>query len=223
MKLKDIPFYTFLFLPVLLTGQFEAPYTFFKKSGDTLHSEQLSVTLTPQKKVSGFKVGDTIIGIQDLAAFSFKEDYYGVEKDKKGNLNLLKRYWEGKEIQLFYKNTIEAVSLNSVETTSKKRLYYRKGTTGSIRPLKYENVKIDFGIWVNKKNTTPFDKIERIRKLRKLNNWLIIGSTAYNIFQLSRNITLTPWMAVPPVLLSFTLIANNKEKELLERTIKEMY
>lgn len=223
MKLKNTLYYILFFLPSLLAGQLEIPYTFYKKNGDTLQSKQLSVTLTLDKKVDGFKVKDTRVKIENLIAFSIQDDYYGLNgRDNKGNLNLFKRYWKGKEIQLFYKNKIENISPTSTEIVSKKSSYYRKGT-GSIRPLRYENVKIDLGVWTDKKNSTPFDSIERIRKLRKLNTWLIIGAMTYSIIQLDRKRKLTPWMALPPVLLSFTLLSNNREQELLERIIKESY
>jgi len=223
MKPNNTLFYILLFLPSILLGQLEDAYIFYKKDGDTLQSKQLSITLTPDKKVDGFKIGDTIVRIDNLTAFSIKEDYYGLNgRNKNGDLNLFKRYWKGKEIQLFYKNTIETIAANKAETVSKKRLYYRKGT-GNIRPLKYDNIKIDMGIWTDKKNSTPFDKIERIRKLKKVNTWLIVGTTAYSIFQLIRRKEITPSIALTPVLLSFTLYANNREQELLEQTIKKVY
>lgn len=212
--------YLFLFLPFLLLSQLQTPYVFYKKNGDTLNVRQLRVVVSPKQQVTAFNLEGKFLDIEKISAFSEGDNYYHLDGyDKKGGLNLFKRYWSGDKVELFYKNHLKVVSFPRIEMESTKYLYYRQ-KQGKLTPLKYENVIKDFASTTDKGVEKLLSKVKGIKRLRKLSIWLGVGSTIYAVYRLdkTREVNLTSFL--PIVIFGYTSFTINKENRFLEDIVK---
>jgi len=220
MKTNYAILYFLLGIPTLLISQFQEPYTFYTIDGDSLSAAKLVVGFAENNRVKSFNIGDQILPIDQILAFSERDNYYELaDYNDQGSLNLLKRYWQNEKMQLFYNHTLKVASYPHLEIVTTKDLFYRKDQ-GTIRLLNYQHLVEDIDPPTNQSVGKIMSKIENVKKQRKIVNWLNAGSILVTLYYLNRNQTLGPVPFLPPILIGVSLLTRNKEKRLLEEAVK---
>lgn len=212
--------FLFLLFPLILFSQLQKQYIFYTENGDSLTTSQLLVAVAENNRVKAFNIEGQILAIDNITAYSEGDNYYYIAGyDSIGNLNIFKKYWQGDEMELFYKNNLKVVSFPRIEMESTQEFYYTKNQ-GAMTLLNYKNLDKDLNFSAVKHPKNIYAKVKKTRALKRLCIWLGVGSTIYGAYHLDKTGKVFPFSFLPAFAFGYTIILGQKEKRLLEKIIK---